>query len=87
MEERLGFIGVVMEERRSAALVNEAIGAFAHLVRARIGVPDAQSDSAVIGLIVQGSDRDLGALTARLGNIRGVQVKSALVKSKDKGEE
>ena len=36
--------------------------------------------AAVIGLIVEGSNQELGALTARLGNLPGVEVKSALVR-------
>lgn len=80
MEERLGFIGIVMESRTHAAAVNALISAHASLVKARVGVPDAERDAAVIGLIVEGDDQALGSLTAKLGNIPGVQVKSALTK-------
>lgn len=77
-DKRLGFIGIVMENRAHAAAVNQVISQYASLIRARVGVPDSELDEAVIGLIVRGDDRSLGALTAKLGNIEGVQVKSAL---------
>lgn len=80
MEERLGFIGIIMEDRIHAAAVNALISQHAALVKARVGVPDAEHGAAVIGLIVEGDDRALGSLTAKLGNIPGVQVKSALTK-------
>lgn len=81
-EQRLGFVGIVMEDRSQAATVNQVISQFAAMIRARVGVPDTEHDAAVIGLIVQGDDRGLGALTAKLGNVPGVQVKSALSQNK-----
>ncbi|MEA5016592.1 MAG: TM1266 family iron-only hydrogenase system putative regulator [Candidatus Limiplasma sp.] len=80
--ERLGFIGIVLEREKHASLVNAVISQHASLVRARMGVPDAASGASVIGLIVQGDNRAIGSLTAKLGNIKGVQVKSALVQGK-----
>lgn len=83
-DKRLGFIGIVMESRSHAAAVNQVISQYASLIRARVGVPDSELDEAVIGLIVRGDDRSLGALTAKLGNIEGVQVKSALTQMNKK---
>jgi putative iron-only hydrogenase system regulator len=83
-ETRLGFIGIVMDDRGAAADVNRIIGEYSSVVRARIGVPDNQTASAVIGLIVEGENLLIGSLTAKLGNLKGVQVKSALSKKKDK---
>lgn len=86
-EERLGFVGIVIEERTSATLVNEVLSCFGDIIRGRMGVPDAQSGEAVIGLIVRGGNSKLGALTGRLGNLPGVQVKSALTAPKSKQKE
>lgn len=79
-EQRLGFVGIVLEDRRHAPAVNEILSAHSPLIKARMGVPDSTTDAAVIGLIVEGDDRSLGSLTAKLGNLPGVQVKSALAK-------
>jgi len=85
-EKRLGFIGVIVNDRAVAADVNTILGHFARVIRARVGVPDTDSASAVIGLIVEGSNQDLGTLTAKLGNLRGVEVKSALARKARTGE-
>ena len=77
-EKRVGFIGIVLEDRSHAPSINGIISQYAKVIKARVGVPDAEHDSAVIGLIVEGDDLSLGALTAKLGNVKGVQVKSAL---------
>ena len=83
-EERIGFIGIVIEDLNQAVKVNQIISQYQHLVTGRIGVPDHDRGMAVIGLLVRGSNSDVGAFTARLGNVPGVQVKSALTKSERK---
>lgn len=83
-EERVGFVGIVIEDRASAPEVNGILSSFGSIIRGRMGVPDQQSGDAVIGLIVRGTNEQLGALTGRLGNLPGVQVKSALTQAKTK---
>ena len=79
-ETRIGFVGIVLEDRAVAAEVNALLGQHARVIRARVGVPDADTQAAVIGLIVEGTNAELGALTAKLGNLHGGEVKSALTK-------
>ncbi len=81
-EKRIGFIGVVLGDRSAAGDVNALLSQYAGVIKARIGVPDADSPAAVIGLIVEGGNQTLGSLTAKLGNLPGVEVKSALTKKK-----
>ena len=80
--ERMGFVGIVIEDRSSVAAVNEILSAFNPIIRGRMGVPDQSTGEAVIGLIVKGTNEQLGAMTGRLGNLKGVQVKSALAAPK-----
>ena len=65
--KRLGFVGIVIEERAMAAKVNEILSAFGGIIRGRLGVPDPQTGNGVISLIVEGSNDQLGAMTGRLG--------------------
>ena len=80
--ERMGFVGILIEDRSSVASVNEILSVFTPIIRGRLGVPDQETGEAVIGLIVKGTNEQLGAMTGRLGNLKGVQVKSALAASK-----
>ncbi len=79
LENRLGFVGVIVEDRGQVSRVNGILSEFAPVIRGRIGVPDRETGIGVIGLIVEGTNDKVGALTGRLGNIKGVLVKSALV--------
>ena len=65
--------------------VNRILSQFGPIIRGRIGVPDRDSGLAVIGLIVEGTNEQVGAMTGRLGNLGGVTVKSALTAKKTKG--
>ena len=86
-EERIGFVGIVIEDLAQAAKVNQVVGQYQDLVTGRIGVPDHERNLAVIGLLVRGDDVRIGAFTGRLGNIPGVQVKSAMTKNKTEKKE
>ena len=79
MERRLGFVGIIIEDRRQAASkVNEILSRHGEHILARTGLPFAQASGGVIALIVQATTDELGDLTGRLGQVPGVTVKSAL---------
>lgn len=77
-DNRLGFVGIVVEDRTKAEDVNHILSQFGGIIRGRIGIPDPDTGLAVIGLIVEGTNDQVGALTGRLGNLPGVTVKSAM---------
>ena len=77
--KRVGFIGIVLEDReKSAAAVNAAISDMAHIVVARVGIPYRERGCSVITLVVNATTDEVGSLTGRLGKIEGVSVKSGL---------
>ncbi|MEW6139308.1 MAG: TM1266 family iron-only hydrogenase system putative regulator [Thermodesulfobacteriota bacterium] len=80
MEQRLGIIAIIIEDRKNvAARVNELLGQFGDLIVGRIGVPLKAKGVSVIALIVEASTDQLGALTGKLGMLPKVRVKSILV--------
>jgi putative iron-only hydrogenase system regulator len=81
MENRLGFVGIILEDRAACApAVNKILGEFGEEILARMGLPHVRGAHAVITLIVDTSTDRMGALTGRLGEIPGVSVKSACAK-------
>jgi putative iron-only hydrogenase system regulator len=88
MEKRIGVIGIVLEQASdSAEEVNKVIGRFRSCIVGRMGIPFDKDDVAVISLIVEVTNEELGALTGKLGSIPGVNVKSALTTKTVKGNE
>jgi putative iron-only hydrogenase system regulator len=82
MEKRLGFIGVIIHNRKKEApAVNNTLTEFGELIIGRMGIPHVKRELSVIILIVNATTDELGALTGKLGKISGVSVKSALSKA------
>ena len=82
MEKRLGFVGIIIEDRKRAAEeVNHLLSGHGDIIVARVGIPYKEKHCCVITLIVDATTDELGALTGKLGALSGVSVKSALTKS------
>jgi len=83
MEKRLGFIGIIIENREAnASAVNELLGNYGELIVARMGVPYEKRSCSAITLIVDATTDELGVLTGKLGALPCVSVKSMLSKVK-----
>lgn len=80
MEQRIAFIGAILEEPEAVqAEFNAVVSSFRSILRSRSGTPFLE-DVAVISLVVMGTVDEINALTGRLGQIPHVQVKSAISK-------
>ncbi|MBE3588237.1 MAG: CopG family transcriptional regulator [Thermoanaerobacteraceae bacterium] len=80
MERRIGVIGIVVEDReQAAARLNQILSEHADIIVGRMGIPYREKNLAVISLIIDGTTDEIGALTGKIGNLKGVKVKSALV--------
>ncbi|SEP43549.1 TM1266 family iron-only hydrogenase system putative regulator [Propionispora vibrioides] len=88
MSKRIGVIGIIIEDPKSAAhRVNTILSQYGHLITGRMGIPNHKENVGVIALIIEGNTDEVGALTGKLGNLPGVTVKSALTaKTIEKGE-
>jgi putative iron-only hydrogenase system regulator len=83
VERRIGVVGILVEDRQYAAgKINSILGEYAEIIVGRMGIPYREKNLSVIALIVDGTTDEIGAMTGKLGSIRGVQVKSALVSRK-----
>ncbi len=84
MKKRIGFVGIIVEHRDlSAETVNKVLSEYGDLIIARTGIPYKDKNCCVITIVVDATTDELGALTGKLGEIRGVSVKSALSKKDD----
>ncbi len=82
VEKRLGFIGILVEDRSASGAVNALISEFSYAIISRMGVPYREKDLSVITLVVDIDTDALGQFTGKLGSIPHVSVKSGLVKGK-----
>ena len=81
MEKRIGAVIKEKEKRENASLVNQVISKHSEIILGRQGLPRSNKNS-IISLILEGTTDEIGSLTGQLGRIDGIEVKSALLKSK-----
>lgn len=86
--KRLGFVGIIIEDReKCAGIVNDVLSKFPELILARTGLPNAKGTTSIITLVIDATTDELGVLTGKLGNIKGVSIKSGLAKVSKKNTE
>ncbi|MGI6224657.1 MAG: TM1266 family iron-only hydrogenase system putative regulator [Peptococcales bacterium] len=77
MAKRIGVVGIVVEDKENVHRLNGILSEYADIIIGRMGVPRHGSVN-VIALIVEGSNDEVGALTGKLGSLKGIKVRSAL---------
>ena len=77
MEKRIGFIGIIVEDTTSVKSMNELLSQYCHLIVGRMGIPH-HGEVNVIVIIIEGNNDEIGALTGKLGGLKGLVVRSAL---------
>ena len=79
MEKRIGSVIIAVGDREQAPHVNGIISRHSEIVIGRLGLPRHDGMN-IISLVLEGTTDEIGALTGQLGNLEGVEVKSALLK-------
>lgn len=80
MEKRVGTALIQVENRENVQLLNEVISNHSQIIIGRQGLPRSNGQS-VISLVLEGTTDQIGSLTGQLGRIKGIQVKSVLLKN------
>jgi putative iron-only hydrogenase system regulator len=77
---KIAVVGIVVNSREDAAArVNDILSEFGDIIVGRMGVPYKEKGISVISIIVDGSNDKIGALSGKLGNLKGVKAKVALL--------
>ncbi|MGC8819504.1 MAG: TM1266 family iron-only hydrogenase system putative regulator [Fervidobacterium sp.] len=80
MEERYYMIDIIVTDRDMAySKVNELLHQYSNIIKLRVGYPVPDENIAIVFLIVKTSNDVVGALTGKLGQIKGVKVKSVAI--------
>ena len=83
MEKRIGSIIILVLDKSSTHLLNSTISRFSEIIIGRQGIPSNSSGFGIISLVLEGTTDQLGALTGQLGRIKGIKLKSVLLKVQD----
>lgn len=86
MEKRIGSVLILLQEKEAAPQVNAIISSHSSIIIGRQGLPIKNSISGIISLVIEGTTDQIGSLSGQLGRVKGVEVKSVVLKNKDNYE-
>lgn len=79
MEKRIAIIGIIVDNRRENAVkVNEILTLYGELIVGRLGIPYKGKNASVISIIVDATNDEIGAISGKLGSIKGVKAKAVI---------
>lgn len=79
--ERFYLVNILVEDRQDAyKRVNELLHDFADVIRLRVGYPVPDENIAIILLVIKATNDTVGSFSGRLGQIKGVKVKTIPIK-------
>jgi len=80
MEKRIGTVLIGIESRENVQQLNDVISSHSDIIIGRQGLPRIHNLS-IISLVLEGTTDQIGSLTGKLGRLKGIQVKSVLLKN------
>jgi putative iron-only hydrogenase system regulator len=82
MEKRTGTVLILIENRENVQYLNDIISLHSQIIIGRQGLPRSNGQS-IISLVLEGTTDQIGSLTGQLGRLKGIQVKSVLLKNRN----
>ena len=82
MEKRIGTALILIESKEAVQCMNEIAFKHSSIIIGRQGLPRS-NDQNIISLVLEGTTDEIGSLTGQLGRLKGIQVKSVLLKNKN----
>lgn len=79
-DNRIAMIAIVVENPESTHALNDVLHEYAPYIIGRMGVPYHKRNIALISIAIDAPSEVISALTGKLGNIEGLNVKTAYSK-------
>ena len=81
METRIAVIAIVAESRDHIDEMNRVLSAYGEYIIGRMGIPYPKKGVSLISVAVDAPNQAISASTGKLGNIEGINVKTAYSKA------
>ena len=77
MDTRIAVISIIIENNESAEEVNNILHEYSSTVIGRMGIPYRQRNINIISVALDAPQKDIAAMSGKIGNLPGVSVKTA----------
>ncbi len=81
MEKRIGTALILIEDKEAVHQMNAIASNHSEIIIGRQGLPRSNGQS-IISLVLEGTTDEIGSLTGQLGRLKGIQIKSVLLKNR-----
>lgn len=80
MNKRISTMSIFIENKDSIDSINKILMEFSRIIISRMGIPYRKAGISVIVLILETDNDRIGSLSGKIGNLKGVSVKTATKK-------
>ncbi len=87
MERRIASIIILISPDADTVRMNHVLGRHSDYIIGRMGVNLRHRNLRIISLIIEADNDQIGALSGQLGLIRGIKVKTAILKTDSHGND
>lgn len=84
MENRIALIGIIVEDRKSVEQTNALLHEYGAYIIGRMGIPYHPKQVNIISIVLDAPENIIAALSGKLGQLPGIQVKSMMTKESKK---
>lgn len=81
METRIALIGIIVEDTAATEEINALLHTYGNYIVGRMGIPYRSRGLCIISVVVDAPNAVISALSGKLGQIRGISVKTVYSKS------
>ena len=81
METRVSVISIIVEKEESAEDINRILHAYRQFIIGRMGLPYREKKINIISVAVDAPEKEITALSGKIGRIDGVSTRTAYSKS------
>ena len=81
MDTRIAIIAIIVEDLACTKEMNEILHEYGPYIIGRMGIPYRQKNLSLISVAVDAPNEVISALSGKLGNINGLNVKTAYSKN------
>ena len=80
MEKRIGTAIILVDNKDNIPQFNQVLLNHSSVIIGRQGIPMRNKGINIISLVLEGTTDEIGSLTGQLGRIKGINIKSVLLK-------
>ena len=81
MSTRIALIGIIVEKPEATEKLNAILHEYSQYIVGRMGVPYRERGVAIISVIIDAENNVISALSGKLGQLEGVQIKTMYAKA------